>query len=188
MEVHEKLGQLAAVVTGARGIPMSTSCVVDREDLLRLITDVRRLLPVEVQQAGDVLAARDDVLVAARAEAEHIVADARSRADALVESQSVMRAARERAEHIVAGAREEAARLRSDADDWCDGKLADFEEEVQRLLQQASRGRERLRARRAEAADGEADAAPAAPAASSGPAAQRQAPAAERAGGGADAS
>ena len=149
MEVHEKLGQLAALVTGARGIPMSTSCVVDREELLRLVTDVRRLLPVEVQQAGDVLAARDEVLTAARAEAEHVVADARERAEELVESQAVMRAARERAEHIVASAREEAARLRSDADDWCDGKLADFEEEVQRLLQQASRGRERLRSRRA---------------------------------------
>ena len=157
MEVHEKLGQLAAVVTGARGIPMSSSCVVDREDVLRLITDVRRLLPVEVQQAGDVLAARDEVLTAARAEAEHVVADARARADELVEQQSVMRAARERAEHIVAAAREEAARLRSDADDWCDGKLAGFEEEVQRLLQQASRGRERLRGRRAEA-DAGADA------------------------------
>ncbi|PPK98546.1 hypothetical protein CLV92_101242 [Kineococcus xinjiangensis] len=169
MEVHEKLGQLAAVVTGARGIPMSTSCVVDREDVLRLVSDIRRLLPVEVQQAGDVLAARDDVLTAARAEAEHVVADARARADELVEQQAVMRAARERAEHIVASAREEAARLRSDADDWCDGKLADFESEVQRLLQQAARGRERLRSRRAEAGGDEAEA-PAAeePAARSG--------------------
>ena len=129
-------------------------------------------------QAGDVLAARDEVLTAAREEAEHIVAEARRRADDLVEQQAVMRAARERAEHIVASAREEAVRLRGDADAWCDGKLADFEQEVQRLLQQAARGRERLQGRRAEAEEAEvpAQAAPAAPAAPNAPAGATAAP------------
>ena len=147
MEVHEKLGELAALVSGARGVPLSSSVLVDREELLRLVAEVRRLLPAEVQQAGDVLAQRDEVLSAARAEAEELVAQARAKAEELVDAQAVTRASRERAEHIVATAREEAKRLRVDADAWCDGKLGDFEEELERLQQQARRGRDRLKLR-----------------------------------------
>ncbi|WP_432485228.1 ATP synthase subunit B family protein [Kineococcus esterisolvens] len=147
MEVHEKLGELAALVSGARAVPLSSSVVVDREQLLRLVSEVRRLLPAEVQQAGDVLAQRDEVLESARAEAERLVSRARAEAEELTESQAVTRAARERAEHIVATAREEAKRLRLDADAWCDGKLGDFEEELERLQQQARRGRDRLKVR-----------------------------------------
>ncbi|WP_432536857.1 ATP synthase subunit B family protein [Kineococcus arenarius] len=147
MEVHEKLGELAALVSGARAVPLSSSVVVDREQLLRLVAEVRRLLPAEVQQAGDVLAQRDEVLEAARAESERVLSQARAQAEELTESQAVTRAARERAEHIVATAREEAKRLRLDADAWCDGKLGDFEEELERLQQQARRGRDRLKVR-----------------------------------------
>ncbi len=147
MEVHEKLGELAALVSGARAVPLSSSVVVDREQVLRLVAEVRRLLPAEVQQAGDVLAQRDEVLEAAREQADHVLAEARARAEELTDSQAVTRAARERAEHIVTTAREEAHRLRVDADAWCDGKLGDFEEELERLQQQARRGRERLKVR-----------------------------------------
>ncbi|WP_432574591.1 hypothetical protein [Kineococcus sp. SYSU DK005] len=154
MEVHEKLGELAALVSGARSVPLSSSVVVDREQLLRLVAEVRRLLPAEVQQAGDVLAQRDEVLQAARAEAEHLLARARAEAEELTETQAVTRAARERAEHVVATAREEARRLRLDADAWCDGKLGDFEEELERLQQQARRGRDRLKVRAPEQGEG----------------------------------
>ena len=147
MEVHEKLGELAALVSGARGVPLSSSVVVDREQVLRLVAEVRRLLPAEVQQAGDVLAQRDEVLGAAHEQAEHVLAEARTRAEELTDAQAVTRAARERADHIVATAREEAQRLRTDADAWCDAKLGDFEEELERLQQQARRGRDRLKVR-----------------------------------------
>ena len=147
MEVHEKLGELAALVSGARGVPLSSSVLVDREELLRLVAEVRRLLPAEVQQAGDVLAQRDEVLSAARAEAEELVARARAEAEELVDAQAVTRASRERAEHIVATAREEAKRLAVDAYAWCDGKPGDFEEVLERLQQQARRGRYRPKLR-----------------------------------------
>ncbi len=191
MEVHEKLGELAALVSGARAVPLSSSVVVDREQVLRLVAEVRRLLPAEVQQAGDVLAQRDEVLEAAREQADHVLAEARARAEELTDSQAVTRAARERAEHIVTTAREEAHRLRVDADAWCDGKLGDFEEELERLQQQARRGRERLKVRTpgedpAAGGTGAADgaAAPgAAPGAAPAAAAEGGAPAAPRPGG-----
>lgn len=157
MEVHEKLGELAALVSGARSVPLSSSVVVDREQVLRLVAEVRRLLPAEVQQAGDVLAQRDEVLDAARSQAEHLVVEARAEAERLTDAQAVTRAARERAEHIVLTAREEAKRLRLDADAWCDGKLGDFEEELSRLQQQAQRGRDRLKVRAPGDAGTEAD-------------------------------
>jgi cell division septum initiation protein DivIVA len=161
VEVHEKLGELAALVSGARGVPLSSSVMVDREHLLALVSEVRRLLPAEVQQAGDVLAQRDEVLAAAQADADKVVAEARERAEELIDAQAVTKASRERADHIVLSARDEAKRLRVDADAWVDRKLADFEDELDRLKQQAHRGRDRLKVRGGEEEGAEPAAQPA---------------------------
>jgi len=161
VEVHEKLGELAALVSGARGVPLSSSVMVDREQLLSLVSEVRRLLPAEVQQAGDVLAQRDEVLEAARVDADKILAEARERAEELIDAQAVTKQSRERAEHIVTTARDEADRLKVDSEAWVDRKLSEFQDELDRLKQQAERGRDRLRTRTGDApASAEADAGP----------------------------
>lgn len=145
--VHTLLDELADVVTRARSMPMSASCVVHRGEVLELVENVRQALPTEIQQAGEVIEGADAVLDRARSQAEQVVAEARERAQQLVSDQAVVAAATSQAQRVVEDAQTEAARLLAEADDYCDRRLADFEIDLDRLAQQVRRGREKLRTR-----------------------------------------
>ncbi len=130
-------------------MPMSASCLVNREEMLQELEQLRALLPEQLQQADVLLSDRDAVVEGGRDAAQRLLSQARAEHDRLVEEQAVVLGARERAEAIVAEANAESTRLLSDADDYVDRKLAEFEIALQKLTQQVVRGRARLGARRA---------------------------------------
>jgi cell division septum initiation protein DivIVA len=84
MEVYERLDDLVDLVEGARGVPLSDSCVVNRTIALDLLEAVRALMPASLRDAATILADRDDVLEDAAREAESRVATAQDEADAIL--------------------------------------------------------------------------------------------------------
>lgn len=138
------LDAIAAAVTNARAMPMSSSVLVNRAELLDLLDQARDVLPTQLTRADQVLADADTARAEARAQADRIIAEARKRADALVDAEAVVVAARERAQQIVQEAEESAAVLRRDADDYCDRRLADFEIDLGKVLSQVQAGRAKL--------------------------------------------
>ena len=138
------LDALAAAVEGARAMPMSSSVLVNRVELLDLVDQARDVLPTQLSQADDVLAAAAAARSAAQVDADAIVDAAHARAAELVEEDAITLAAQDRAAQIVADAEAEAVRLRRDADDYCDRRLADFEVDLTKLLGQVQGGRARL--------------------------------------------
>ena len=59
MDVQKKLDEIVAAVSGARSMPMSASCVVNRAELLAMLEEVRAALPDSLAQAQAVLGAVD---------------------------------------------------------------------------------------------------------------------------------
>ena len=68
--VFEALDELVTICEEARGVPMTTSCVVSRGDVLELLDDVREAIPGELDDAQDVLDHRDQLVAEATEEAE----------------------------------------------------------------------------------------------------------------------
>ncbi|MBD7918073.1 hypothetical protein H9657_07250 [Cellulomonas sp. Sa3CUA2] len=141
------LDALEDAVTQARAMPMSSSVLVNRAELLELVDQVRAALPSQLHQADEVLADADAARAAAQAEADAVLARARTRAAELVEQESVVTEARSRAAEIVAQAQATAESLRRDADDYCDRRLADFEIDLGKILAQVQAGRAKLAGR-----------------------------------------
>lgn len=141
------LDAIEGAVTQARAMPMSSSVLVNRAELLELVDQAREALPTQLSAADEVLADADQARARAQAEADAIVAAARQQAAELVEAEAVTVQARERAAEIVAEAQATAERLRRDADDYCDRRLADFEIDLGKLLSQVQGGRAKLAGR-----------------------------------------
>lgn len=149
MDLHDALDRLTESIEQARAMPMSASALVNRAELLGLLDDVRAQLPAALDDAERLLRDRDEVVASARGEAERIVADAQAAHDALVEQSAIVASARERAASVQLAAQAEAQRLLTQADDYVDRKLGEFEVALDRLGQQVARGRSRLAERRA---------------------------------------
>jgi hypothetical protein len=149
MDVQQKLTEITRLIEDARAMPMSASCLVNREEMLAHLDELRALLPAELQQADVLLSDRDAVVEGGRDAAKRLLDQARAEHDRLVEDQAVVMGARERAAVVITEANAESTRLLADADDYVDRKLAEFEIALQKLTQQVVRGRARLGARRA---------------------------------------
>ena len=138
------LEALEQAVSTARAMPMSSSVLVNRAELLDLVDQAYAVLPTQLTQADEVLAGADDVLAEARRQAEQVITAARERAEELVSTEPVVVAARVRADEIVAEAERTAEGLRRDADDYCDRRLADFEIDLGKVIAQVQAGRAKL--------------------------------------------
>jgi cell division septum initiation protein DivIVA len=149
VDVQEKLTEITQLVEDARAMPMSASCLVNREEVLGLLDELRSLLPEQLQRADTLLNDREAVVEEGRDAARRLMDQARAEHDRLVEEQAVVIGARERAAVIITEANAESTRLLSDADDYVDRKLAEFEIALDKLTQQVQRGRARLNERRA---------------------------------------
>lgn len=141
------LDALEAAVQGARAMPMSSSVLVNRAELLDLVEQAREALPTQLVRADEVLADAGSARAAAQAEADALVAAAREEAARLVESDALVVEAHERADRLLAEAQTTVEGLRRDADDYCDRRLADFEIDLGKVLSQVQAGRAKLAGR-----------------------------------------
>jgi hypothetical protein len=148
VDVHDRLNQLTAMVRGAKAMPMSASCLVNRAEMLELLERLREELPANLDHADALLSEREAVLSAGREEAEQILEGARAERALAIEQTDVLVAARARAATVTTQARGESTRLLGDADDYVDRKLSEFEVFLGQLASQVNNGRLRLTVRR----------------------------------------
>jgi cell division septum initiation protein DivIVA len=137
--------RVVEVVTNAKSVPLSSSVMVTKDEVLELLEDALERLPDELRQARWMLKEREEFLAKVAREGDDILEAARVRAERMVERQEIVREARHTAQRVMDDAREEARRLRLEAEDYCDQKLAAFEIVLERTLKTARAGREKLR-------------------------------------------
>ena len=143
-DTEESLQQIRDHVEQARSMPMSSSVMVNKEELLGLVEDAMTMLPEEIRQARWLLKERDEFLAKARKEAEEIIEAGRQQAERMVERTEVVRSARRTAERVVEAAEDRARAMRLETEDYIDQKLAGFEVVLDRTMAQVQRGREQL--------------------------------------------
>lgn len=144
--LDDLLLELRELVERARTMPMSASVLVNRDDILGLVDEILQAVPEEVRHARWLLKEREQFLRDAEREADDIVEAGRVQAERMVERTEIAREARRTAQRIVEDAEATERRLRLEAEDYVDQKLAEFEVLLDRTLQTVQQGRERLRA------------------------------------------
>jgi cell division septum initiation protein DivIVA len=136
--------RVVEVVTNAKSVPLSSSVMITKDEVLELLEDALERLPDELRQARWMLKEREEFLAKVAREGDDILEQARIRAERMVERQEIVREARHTAQRLMDEARDEARRLRMEAEDYCDQKLAAFEIVLERTLKTARAGREKL--------------------------------------------
>jgi vacuolar-type H+-ATPase subunit H len=170
MDIAGRIQQLEELIMEAKSMPLSTSVLVNREEALELVQEMRAALPEEIKQARWVVKDREQLLTKARKDAEGIIQQALEEQGRLVAQEEVVKQSVREAERILDEARGQARQIRNEAEDYMDQKLAAFEatltktleqiaeireaqedqlsriqDQLAKTLQQVERGRERLR-------------------------------------------
>jgi hypothetical protein len=143
-ESEALLRRVAEIIAGARPMPLSASVMINKEEVLELLEEAIARLPDELRAARWLLKERDEFLAKVRREGDDILDQARARAERMVQRTEVVKAADQRARQIVERARDEARKLRLEAEDFVDQKLASFEIVLARTLKMVGAGRAKL--------------------------------------------
>jgi cell division septum initiation protein DivIVA len=152
VDISARLQQIQELVRAARPMPLSSSVLVNQQELLEILETAQEELPEEIKQARWVVKDREELLAKARRDGDGLVAQAQQERARLVSREEVVRKAQAEAERILEEAREQARQMRLEAEDYVDAKLAQFEIALERTLGglqkaigQVRRGRDRLR-------------------------------------------
>ncbi|MDQ1375022.1 MAG: hypothetical protein QOJ09_2360, partial [Actinomycetota bacterium] len=97
-----------------------------------------------LRQARWMLKERQEFLARVQHEGEEILDMARTQAARMVQKTDIVQEAQRVAQRTVDEARQEARRLRNEAEDYCDQKLAAFEIVLERTTKTVQAGREKL--------------------------------------------
>jgi len=134
-DLAARLAQLEEIVREAKSMPLSSSALLNRDEVLEMLQQMQEELPEEVKQARWVVKDREDLLSKARADAERIVADAREDQLKLARREEVVERARQEADGILDLAEDRSRQIRKEAEDYVDAKLAQFEIALRKILE-----------------------------------------------------
>jgi vacuolar-type H+-ATPase subunit H len=160
MDIAGRLQQLEALIEEAKSMPLSSSVLVNRDEVLDMLHEMQQDLPEEIKQARWIVKDREELLAKARSEGEKIVAQAHEEQVRLARKEAVAERAEDEADRILTEAEDKARTMREEAEDYVDAKLAQFEIALRKILEESQAtsralaktldqvevGRERLRA------------------------------------------
>jgi regulator of protease activity HflC (stomatin/prohibitin superfamily) len=141
---EDRLTRLRELIVSARSMPMSASCVINRNEVLTAIGDVIDHLPDEIAAAQRIIDRSQAKIAEGESEAAKILAEAREHAARLAQHSQVVRVAEEKAAQLVADAEVEAAALRRETDAFIDARMASFESVLHKTTSQVRTARSRL--------------------------------------------
>jgi hypothetical protein len=159
MDLAGRLEQLEELVREAKSMPLSSSVLVNRDEVLEMIAEMREGLPEEIKRARWIVRDREELIAKARADGERIVEQAHEEQLRMARKEEIVARAQTESDRLLAEAEERAREHRSEAEDYVDAKLAQFENSIRRILEaaqsstkslnrtldQVELGRERLR-------------------------------------------
>jgi hypothetical protein len=134
------------VVNTAKAMPLSASVLVSRDEVLELLESALERLPDELRQARWLLREREEFMADRAREADALMEEVRVQAERMVSRTEVVRQANQVAQRILDDANEEARRMRHEAEDYCDQKLAGMEIVLERIMRTVQSGRQKLQA------------------------------------------
>jgi F0F1-type ATP synthase membrane subunit b/b' len=137
MDLAGRLAQLEQIVRDAKSMPLSSSVLISRDEVLEMLHEMQESLPEEIKQARWVVKDREELLAKARAEGDRIVEQAREDQRRMALKDAVAKRAQEESARMLQEAEDTTGAMRREAEDYVDAKLAQFEIALRKILEDA---------------------------------------------------
>ncbi len=130
-DIYHLINRLERLLNESWRMPLSAYLVINEDDFLDVIDQLRTTIPREIKEGERVQRERERILAQAEEEGERIVKLAQEDAAKMVEEHEIMHAADQRAETIIQRAQREAEVLKTDADEYARSVLLSLESQLE---------------------------------------------------------
>jgi len=140
MDILHLVDRLEELFNDSRAIPFTHNVVVDEDQMLAIIDQMRVAIPDEVKKAQQLLVQRDRIIAQAQEESGRIIKIAQDKAAEMADRDNIAQMAQHRADQIIAKAQADGERARADADNYVVDTLSNLELNLERTLNQVRNG------------------------------------------------
>ena len=150
-DVQRLLDMLYGMIDEAKSAAFSSDkCIINRDEALDLLDEIRAKLPLEVKKAQELIRARDEFVASVKKDAEQMLRQAELDAKTIVSESETLQQARQKASEIIRRAEERSKELYHVANTYTEDALRRTEEAIQAALDEVKESRVRFRAASAE--------------------------------------
>ncbi|ERT58174.1 MULTISPECIES: hypothetical protein [Megasphaera] len=144
MNSDKLLEDLESIILNASKMPFTNKKVVEEEEILQIIDDLKVCMPDELDQSKKVLAERDKIIADAQRHADSMVAQAKDYIAKLTEESELVRQSQEHANLIIANANQSSEDLKNSSITYAGDVLKYVESTLEKTLSSIRQNRESL--------------------------------------------
>ena len=133
MEIFTLLETLEDMLERSKTLPFTEKAILNKEEVLEIIKEIRLKLPDELKQAKWVKEERGHILQEAQKEADDVVKEAENRIIAMIDEHEITRKAYEQKAEIIETANEMYREMCKGTKEYADEILAKVEQSVKQL-------------------------------------------------------
>lgn len=134
MDTLELINELEDIIDKGVAVPFSGRCLLDKEELLEIIQEIRLKLPTDLEQAKWIKAERQNIINDAKKEAEDIIKTANDKLIAMVDENEITKKATQAAAEIMDSANAEANAAKESSYQYADYLLENVENVVVKTI------------------------------------------------------
>ena len=135
MEILDSIDIIEDTIEKGLNIPLAGKCMLDKDELLDLIQDIRLKLPDDLKQAKWVKDERQRILVDAQKEANEIIKSTEDKIISMINENEITKRAKEKADELINAANKRAKEIRQSTRQYADDVLADMEKIIEKTIQ-----------------------------------------------------
>ncbi|MCX7838016.1 MAG: ATPase [Anaerolineae bacterium] len=135
IDVLYLVDRLEALLNKGWRVPLSAKTMIDEDEFLDIIDQMRIAFPEEIKQARKIVQERERIIAQAQEEARHIIEMAKEDAARLTNEHAITKSAQQQALQIERRAQSEAEAQRRGADEYATQVLQDLHTRLEQMAQ-----------------------------------------------------
>ena len=145
MAMDEILDSIEQLILDSNRVPLTNKRMVDEDDLVRLLDQLRNDFPREIQEATGLMKERQRILDSANKESKEIIDQAKNYANKLINEHAIVKQATEQVEVILERAKKNAADLKADSLNYADDVFQHVIANVSNVLESVTKSHEHIK-------------------------------------------
>ena len=145
MDVYEIIENLEELVDGAFTIPILNRALLNRDELMDTMSELRLKLPEDLKTAKRITQDRTRIVTEAHQEAQNIIKGTEEKITQMVNEHEITKQAYEQANEIIESAKQHAREIRLGSREWADKLLEDLENRLTYQVEMVKSGRQEMK-------------------------------------------
>ena len=136
--------QLEDAIEQGKKMPFTAKVMIDEDQILEILENIKSVIPHEIQQAGKVLTERDRLIEDAREESLRLLNNAKKQASQMVEETTILQRAQEYADDLIKKAQNYSQDVKMSALKYSDELMRNLEIKLESTFKALRTSREEL--------------------------------------------